>query len=133
MALFHFVRQQAGWVGVYRARAGQRGSFDRLVDDGAVYAATLYPLLYWHAHLGESRFSWFVPGDFVDLARMLSPVLPAARALWVVLLAVFFVRQAALFAKNGVLLPRKDRRRFEHRAASGTGESLPPTATSSSP
>jgi hypothetical protein len=34
------------------------------IDGAAIYAATLYPLLWWHAHLPR-QFHWFLPGDFV--------------------------------------------------------------------
>lgn len=97
VAVFHFVRQQYGWVALYRGRCGE---FDRLghwLDSAAIYAATLYPLLYWHAHLPR-RFWWFLPGDFAGglpgaLASALAPVywgllgLYAARSLWAWLVA----------------------------------------------
>src|ERR1044071_681100 len=66
LAVFHFVRQQYGWVALYRARAGERGRAGWCVDAAAVYMATLYPLAYWHAHLPR-RFWWFLPGDFAGL------------------------------------------------------------------
>ena len=61
LAVFHFVRQQWGWVALYRVRAGEKDG--RALDAAAVYAATLYPLLYWHAHLPR-EFAWFMDGDF---------------------------------------------------------------------
>jgi hypothetical protein len=93
LAVFHFVRQQAGWVAVYRARAGQKALVDRLVDDAAIYAATLYPLLHWHAHPEGRSFGWLVDGDIATLA-FLQAFLPLAQALWATLLATFAVRQA---------------------------------------
>lgn len=63
MAVFHFVRQQYGWVMLYRARAGERGRLGRAYDSAVVYAATVFPLLYWHAHLPR-EFWWFIPDDF---------------------------------------------------------------------
>lgn len=102
-ALFHFVRQQVGWVAVYRARAGQRGRFDRVLDDATVYAATLYPVLHWHARLGQTEFHWFVKGDFVDLSALAQTVLPAARATWLALLVLFAVRQLVLVRQTGSL------------------------------
>jgi hypothetical protein len=51
VAVVHFVRQQYGWVALYRRRLGVWSRLDRWVDDAAIYSATLYPLLYWHAHL----------------------------------------------------------------------------------
>jgi hypothetical protein len=67
LAIIHFVRQQAGWVLLYRARAKEpRGTVTHMLDTAAIYAATLGPLAYWHAHLPR-RFDWFVPGDIVPL------------------------------------------------------------------
>jgi hypothetical protein len=63
LAVFHFVRQQYGWVMLYRARRGESGRWSRWFDTAAIYLATLYPLAYWHAHLPRS-FHWFLPGDF---------------------------------------------------------------------
>ncbi|MEZ4226918.1 MAG: hypothetical protein R3B13_38610 [Polyangiaceae bacterium] len=102
VAVFHFVRQQVGWVAVYRARAGGGSRADRIVDDAAVYAATLYPILYWHAHLAESRIAWFMPGDFVDATSALLPWLPGAQALWALALAAFAIRQVAAYFRTRV-------------------------------
>lgn len=63
LAVFHFVRQQYGWVMMYRARNGERDRLGRWLDGATIYAATLYPLVYWHAHLPR-QFWWMKPGDF---------------------------------------------------------------------
>jgi hypothetical protein len=63
-AVFHFVRQQYGWVALYRRRLGSGGRLDRVLDNAAIYSATLYPLVYWHAHLPR-EFEWFLSGDFL--------------------------------------------------------------------
>jgi len=77
LAVFHFIRQQYGWVALYRARAGEHGRLGKLIDAGAVYLATIYPLLYWHTHLPR-RFWWFLPHDFastpIALDRILFPI-----------------------------------------------------------
>lgn len=62
MAVFHFVRQQYGFMAVY-ARGDGRAKWERLWDEITVYALTLYPILYWHTHLPRN-FSWFVENDF---------------------------------------------------------------------
>jgi len=63
-AVFHFVRQQYGWIRLYRKRAQETDRLGGFVDGAAIYLATLYPLIFWHA--SEPRhFTWFVPGDFV--------------------------------------------------------------------
>src|SRR5690606_12736161 len=74
-AVFHFVRQQVGWVAIYRVRNGEHGALDRWLDAAVVYAATCWPLLVWHADLPR-RFQWFVAGDFVDLSALSPLVLP---------------------------------------------------------
>ncbi|MBA3392656.1 MAG: hypothetical protein H0T89_08435 [Deltaproteobacteria bacterium] len=63
LAVFHFIRQQYGWVMLYRARNGERDKLGRWIDGAMIYAATLYPLIYWHAHLPR-QFWWMKTGDF---------------------------------------------------------------------
>lgn len=61
-AVFHFIRQQYGFVKVY-----QRDESEGIRSKSAViavYAATLYPLLYWHCY-GPFEFSWFTKNDFL--------------------------------------------------------------------
>lgn len=84
MAVFHFVRQQYGWVALYRARAGEPDGPGRWLDTAVIYAATLYPLIYWHAHLPRA-FWWFLPGDFVAAPPLLATL--AAPVYWTLLAA----------------------------------------------
>ncbi len=63
LAVFHFIRQQAGWVALYQREEARTSEWDRRLDRAAIYAATLWPLAWWHAHLPQP-FSWFVAGDF---------------------------------------------------------------------
>lgn len=92
LAVWHFVRQQAGWVALYRARAFDRSWRSRTIDGAAIYLATLFPLLSWHAAPEARRFAWFMAGDFVA-APALVAWLPVARALWLTALAVFALEQ----------------------------------------
>jgi hypothetical protein len=103
VAVLHFVRQQAGWVALYRARAGERDRLGRLVDAAAIYAATLYPLAYWHAHLPR-RFHWFWPGDFVTLPAL---VARGGAPLYVLALTAYAVRSAIAW-RAGRANPGKD-------------------------
>ncbi len=64
-AVFHFVRQQYGWVALYRRKNGEEEGFARRLDAAVIYGATLVPLLFWHAHQPR-RFQWFVRGDFLS-------------------------------------------------------------------
>ena len=63
-AVFHFVRQQRGFVALYARKLGPSARWERAIDGFAVYAGTLWPVLYWHAHLPR-RFAWLISGDFV--------------------------------------------------------------------
>lgn len=64
VALFHFVRQQYGWVALYDRKA-RVSDLERRLDAAAVYAATLGPVAWWHAHLPRA-FWWFVENDFIS-------------------------------------------------------------------
>ncbi len=92
LAVFHFVRQQYGWVMLYRARNGERDRFGRWLDGATVYAATLYPLIWWHAQLPRG-FAWMREGDFV--AGVPAWVASAAGVVYVALLAAYAVRALA--------------------------------------
>lgn len=86
VAVFHFVRQQYGWVALYRAKAGERDRLGRAIDSAAIYLATIYPLVFWHSH--SRRFSWFVSSDFVEMPvlaeRILAPIYWTSLALYAI-------------------------------------------------
>lgn len=81
-AVFHFVRQQYGWVALYRAKAGEPGGWERALDTAAIYLATLYPLIYWHAHLPRD-FWWLRERDFYRLPQIAAAL--AAPIYWTVM------------------------------------------------
>lgn len=90
LAVFHFVRQQYGWVALYRAKAGEREPWGRRIDTLAIYMCTLYPLIHWHASMPK-RFSWFVDRDFLSL-----PLWTATVAL------VVYIAALAAYAVNSL-------------------------------
>lgn len=63
IALYHFIRQQYGFVRLYSRKESQ-ARWMRWLDGTVVYAATLYPVIYWHLNLTD-ELAWFVPHDFV--------------------------------------------------------------------
>ena len=98
LALWHFVRQQWGWVAYSRARAGE-GSVDRRLDQATIYAVTVYPVVYWHAHLPRD-FHWFIEGDFAGLPRVLAEI---GRVVHWAVVGSFLLRQVQRFwAGRGV-------------------------------
>ena len=97
-AVFHFVRQQYGWVMLYRRRAGERDRAGKLIDGAAIYLATLYPLVFWHA-AAPRHFSWFVPGDFV--LGLVPPLLAQAVGALYVLSLLAYLAKAVRDASAG--------------------------------
>lgn len=68
LAVFHFVRQQYGWVALYRSKGGEVDRRGKWIDTLAIYMATLYPLVYWHCH--PRNFAWFIKTDFASLPSL---------------------------------------------------------------
>ncbi|MGL6128345.1 hypothetical protein [Chryseobacterium artocarpi] len=60
IAVFHFIRQQYGFMRIY-ARF-EPNNWSKRIDEVAVYAATIYPMLYWFKT--PRAFSWFVDNEF---------------------------------------------------------------------
>lgn len=67
LAVFHFIRQQYGFMRIYSRRDHQGGKFEPWIDRAVIYLATLYPLVYWHTHMPRN-FHWFIEGDFVRVS-----------------------------------------------------------------
>jgi hypothetical protein len=103
LAVFHFVRQQYGWVALYRARVGETSRWGRYLDTTTIYLATLYPLIYWHAHLPR-RFWWLLDKDFASLPEWSATVL--APVYWAVM--VLYLARATWLWSQGKPNPGKD-------------------------
>ena len=104
LAVFHFMRQQYGFMMIYgRKERGLKPLF-RLVDKAAIYIATLYPLIYWHTHLPR-HFDWFVEGDFVAVhAQWLHQL---SFVLYVVILGAYLIKEVWLaLAAHDVNIPK---------------------------
>lgn len=63
LAVFHFSRQQFGFMRLY-SRAEKQDSKEAWLDDILVHLLTLYPVVYWHTHLPRN-FSWMMEDDFI--------------------------------------------------------------------
>jgi phosphatidylglycerophosphate synthase len=65
-AVFHFIRQQYGFMRIY-SRKEPYNKWFRRIDGITIYVCTVYPLAYWHLS-GNRNFNWFVDGDFFNLS-----------------------------------------------------------------
>ena len=104
LAVWHFVRQQYGRVALYRAKNGDPGGWQRLLDTLTIYLMTLYPLAYWHAHLPR-KFWWFLAEDFAQAPAQLADLL--APLYWICLV-LYAGRAVASYLGNGRPSPGKD-------------------------
>jgi hypothetical protein len=103
LAVFHFVRQQYGWVALYRAKAEESDRLGKWIDSAAIYLATVYPLVYWHCH--ARHFSWFVASDFSHLPEVVERIL--APIYWTSLI-VYAARSAYRAVRLQRFNPGKD-------------------------
>jgi len=104
IAVFHFVRQQYGWVNLYRRKLGETSRVTLWIDAVAVYLATVYPLAFWMTSLPRN-FEWFVPNDFVLLPAIIETVL---FPIYVTALVVYFGKSVYLYFATGFINIGKD-------------------------
>ena len=104
LAVFHFVRQQYGWVMLYRAKCGEHDRRGRWLDTATIYVAMLYPLAWWHARLPRN-YHWFLAGDFTTLPAIIADILRPA--FWG-LLACYAARSVHRRVADGPTNPGKD-------------------------
>jgi hypothetical protein len=97
-AIYHFVRQQYGFLMLYRRGEKAEGWAYR-VDQLAIYLATIYPLVYWHTYPRD--FQWFegfnviqIPSDWPEAIL---------RFVYVGVLVAFFAKEGYRWRTSGGL------------------------------
>ncbi|HEU4614218.1 MAG TPA: hypothetical protein VFS15_19120, partial [Kofleriaceae bacterium] len=78
-------------------RNGERDQLGRYLDGATIYLATIYPLVWWHAHLPRS-FAWMRTGDF--LTGLPVWVADATGIVYLALLAIYVGRAAAQLVRR---------------------------------
>lgn len=104
VAVFHFVRQQYGWVALYRRKLGETARLTWWIDAAAIYLATVYPLAFWMTNLPR-KFEWFVADDFFALPAIVETVL---FPLYVLALVAYFGKSFYQYFADGFLNIGKD-------------------------
>lgn len=100
LAVFHFIRQQYGFVALYARKDPAEFSKYKFLDKICIYIVTLFPILYWHTHLPRN-FSWFVKGDFIgSIPVVLSDFGFAA---YVGIVFFYLAKEILLLKKTGFL------------------------------
>lgn len=100
LAVFHFIRQQFGFVALYSRNDPLELNKFRWLDQITVYAATLFPLIYWHTHLPRN-FNWFVDGDFVQ--ALPASFTEGAFIVYLIIAALYLCKEIVLLAKTGFI------------------------------
>lgn len=89
LALFHFVRQQFGFMAIYRKiNSGNSPDIPFIYDKIAIYSFSLLPVFYWHFTEDKREFSWFRQDDFLfyqnqSMADSLLYLLYSIYLLWI--------------------------------------------------
>ena len=104
IAVFHFVRQQYGWVNLYRRKLGETARWTWWIDTIAVYLASVCPLAFWMTSLPRN-FEWFVQNDFVSIPAIVETVL---FPVYVVALIAYFGKSIYQYFADGFLNIGKD-------------------------
>ncbi len=103
VAVFHFIRQQYGFLRIYSRKEPHHIVYRR-IDTVAVYAAAVYPVLFWHLH-PDRHFEWFVQGDFFQYRA--EGVAGALGTVYGMIIAVYLVKEVILIWRTkAVNLPR---------------------------
>lgn len=95
VAVFHFVRQQYGFMRLY-ARYEKAG-FSKFCDALAIYSATIFPMLYWIKT--PRAFNWFVDNEFGWLASVPNYV-PLISIIYWLILAVWIIKTICILNKD---------------------------------
>lgn len=104
IAVFHFVRQQYGWVALYRRKLNETESWTWWIDAAAIYLATVYPLAFWMTSLPRN-FNWFTENDFIAIPSLVETVL---FPLYVLALTAYFTKSLYLYLAKGFVNIGKD-------------------------
>lgn len=98
LAVFHFIRQQYGFVMLYARREPAGYQQFRWLDHIAIYTAMLFPLLFWHTHLPRN-FEWFVEGDFI--ASMPAGIADVGFAIYLTVGVAYLAKECVIGRSTG--------------------------------
>ena len=115
-AIYHFVRQQYGFLMLYR-RGEPVGDLSYRIDQVAIYMATVYPLVYWHTY--PRNFQWFSDFDVIHIPSIWPELI--CRAIYVLAIGAFLVKEGNRWRVTGNLNLGKCLLLIATAAAWGTG------------
>ncbi|MEL1252893.1 hypothetical protein AAEO57_03830 [Flavobacterium sp. DGU38] len=96
VAVFHFIRQQYGFMRLY-ARNEEKKKTSVIIDNLAIYAATVYPMLFWFLSPNR-KFNWFVEDEFFHFENQ--NLLNILFWIYIGILILYAARTAFISIKN---------------------------------
>ncbi|MFB9109184.1 hypothetical protein [Flavobacterium gyeonganense] len=96
VAVFHFIRQQYGFMRLY-ARNEEKAKVSVIIDNLAIYAATVYPMLFWFLSPNR-KFNWFVEDEFFHFENQV--LLEILFWIYIGVLLLYVVRTGMVSMKN---------------------------------
>ncbi len=94
-AIYHFVRQQYGFMMLYRRGEPSR-TWQYRVDQAAIYLATVYPLIYWHTY--PRNFQWFSDFEVIHIPVVWPEIM--VRYLYILVLFAYLVKEIGAYLKT---------------------------------
>lgn len=82
-AVFHFIKQQVGFMMLYSRRESSEeiwSSWKNRGDMLMMWTVTIIPMLYWWTHYESVSFEWFEAGEFA----LIADILPTMPYIWIV-------------------------------------------------
>lgn len=97
-AIFHFAKQQYGFIAIYKAKAKERSRLDYRLDKLALWTGALGPVLLWHA-TPAGQFDWF-DGEERFLVRLPEEAKLVIAGVMFLVGALWIVRQLHVLARG---------------------------------
>ena len=111
VAIFHFVRQQFGFMRLYATRRRESSTFKYLNDSWMIYFSMLYPIVYWHL-ISDRYFSWFVDGGFltfelfsIDRQSVQWILDHLGNSFYWLLFLCWFIEEVVIHKRTGIAMP----------------------------
>ncbi|PWK28210.1 hypothetical protein LV89_00991 [Arcicella aurantiaca] len=102
LAVFHFIRQQYGFVRLYNRQHSQSKYLD-LFDEITIYGATVLPIIHWHLN-SPREFLWFVEQDFLSFPN--TQYLSIINWIYAGLVVLYIFKESYSILNHQVNIPR---------------------------
>lgn len=96
VAVFHFIRQQYGFMRLY-ARKEEKTRVSAWMDNLTIYAATVYPMLFWFFS-SQRKFNWFVENEFFRFENQ--AILEILFWTYIAILSLYVIRTTIVSVKT---------------------------------